>query len=197
MSATGTQVSAAPEAPKITCLKTHIPEIPCDCGANAESQRGEPWHATVTFTLDHEALTAGRWHIDAATGRTSDDHDRYTREITEEEVIEHLEAVVLDACETRYVIGAVQKVPGAVFRNLIRDATDHADFVNELLDDAPDCYDGDESAEDIALRYVRDLERIRDYLRYGRTADMDGLYNAMLANGIADGIGEAEDGTDA
>jgi hypothetical protein len=35
---------------------------------------------------------------------------------------------------------------------------EHQDFVNELLDRAPESYDGDEAAEAIAIRYVRDLE---------------------------------------
>ncbi len=32
------------------------------------------------------------------------------------------------------------------------------DFVNQLLQDAPRCWDGDESAESLALGYLRALE---------------------------------------
>ena len=34
----------------------------------------------------------------------------------------------------------------------------HADFLNALMEGACDCFDGDESMEDLALRYVRHLE---------------------------------------
>lgn len=37
----------------------------------------------------------------------------------------------------------------------------HADFVNEILERAPEAYDGDSAAEAIAVEYVRDLERFR------------------------------------
>lgn len=40
--------------------------------------------------------------------------------------------------------------------------SEHTDFVNEILEAAPEAYDGDESAESIALMYVRDLEAFRD-----------------------------------
>jgi hypothetical protein len=41
---------------------------------------------------------------------------------------------------------------------LTDDEADHVTFLNDLLDHAPDTWDGDESAEAIALRYVRHLE---------------------------------------
>jgi predicted RNA-binding protein len=36
---------------------------------------------------------------------------------------------------------------------------EHEDFVNELLKNTPERYDGDDAAEHIAVTYVRDLEK--------------------------------------
>jgi hypothetical protein len=36
---------------------------------------------------------------------------------------------------------------------------EHTDFVNELLKDSPESWDGDEAAETIAIAYVHELER--------------------------------------
>jgi hypothetical protein len=40
----------------------------------------------------------------------------------------------------------------------VSDDRDHDDFVNAILEHAPDSYDSDDAAEAIAIRYVRDLE---------------------------------------
>jgi hypothetical protein len=42
----------------------------------------------------------------------------------------------------------------------------HEGFVNELLARTPDSYDNDDAAQDIALRYLRDLETEVDRLRH-------------------------------
>jgi hypothetical protein len=39
---------------------------------------------------------------------------------------------------------------------------DEDDFVNELLESAPEHFDGDEGAEEIAVRYVRILEQVAE-----------------------------------
>ena len=176
----------------------------------AEREQFRRWHVTVTFTLDHETVTSGRWHHDAATGHVVDDDDRYTREVTEEEVIEYLD--VLDGCDTQYVIDGVQEVAPESYPCPGPDCDDQADFVNEILERAPESYDGDEAAEDIAIRYVRDLERIRDDVRGDYPGSMQKLQQAYrlngmpqgdedgaateLANGITEGAGELEDPED-
>jgi hypothetical protein len=38
------------------------------------------------------------------------------------------------------------------------DEADHVEFLNDLLEHAPDSWDGDDPAEAIALAYVRHLE---------------------------------------
>jgi hypothetical protein len=38
-------------------------------------------------------------------------------------------------------------------------AKDHDEFVNSILEQAPDSWDGDEPAERIAVWYVREMER--------------------------------------
>lgn len=38
---------------------------------------------------------------------------------------------------------------------------EHSNFVNEILERAPEAYDGDSAAEAIAVEYVRDLERFQ------------------------------------
>jgi hypothetical protein len=39
------------------------------------------------------------------------------------------------------------------------------DFINEILEFCPDHFDGDESAESIAIEYVRTLERVAHVVR--------------------------------
>jgi hypothetical protein len=59
--------------------------------------------------------------------------------------------------DTRQVLALVAEVKR--LRVAAADEQERADeFVNQLLEHAPDHYDGDEAAEDIALRYVRDIE---------------------------------------
>lgn len=48
----------------------------------------------------------------------------------------------------------------------------HAEFLDALMEGACDCFDGDESMEDLALRYVRHLESmLSDAARCVRTFD--------------------------
>jgi hypothetical protein len=45
----------------------------------------------------------------------------------------------------------------------IREGQEHDDFIDELLENAPETYNGDAAAEAIIVQYVRDLEVLRDY----------------------------------
>lgn len=45
---------------------------------------------------------------------------------------------------------------------------EHSDLVNELLEQAPESWDGDEAAEAIAVSYLRHLERLADDNGLGR-----------------------------
>jgi hypothetical protein len=44
----------------------------------------------------------------------------------------------------------------------------HQDFVNDVLHNAPESWDGDESAESLAIAYVRALERRLDAANVSR-----------------------------
>jgi hypothetical protein len=61
---------------------------------------------------------------------------------------------------------------------------EHQEFVNELLDHAPESYDGDEAAEAIAIRYVRDLEAT------ARLADDIAAAHEAWAQAVADDTDE-------
>jgi len=41
----------------------------------------------------------------------------------------------------------------------------HQEFVNEILENTPESYDGDDAAEAIAVTYVRDLEATTQAVR--------------------------------
>ena len=57
----------------------------------------------------------------------------------------------------------------------------HVGFVNEVLENTPEHYDGDEAAETIAIRYVRDLEFVAKAAR--ALLDGTGASSYLAANG--------------
>lgn len=72
-------------------------------------------------------------------------------------------------------------------RQHVDDQQELADqFVNDLLEFAPDHYDDDVAAEAIALRYLRDLEAEVGPLRAERTCLHDALYAISVALGLQD-----------
>lgn len=73
--------------------------------------------------------------------------------------------------------------PGRLRTQVRVEAKRHDDFVNEILLNASEHYDGDDAGEDIALRYVRDLEAIADAAEAVLNETGAGLYR--------DGNGEA------
>jgi hypothetical protein len=51
----------------------------------------------------------------------------------------------------------------------------HDEFVNDILANTPESWDGDDAAEDIAVRYVRALELLAE-IKFGRLPEpADGL----------------------
>jgi hypothetical protein len=71
---------------------------------------------------------------------------------------------------------------------------EHAAFVDDLLKNTPDSWDGDEGAETIAMEYVHELERRVEALggSLGRWPDdaQDLSYDADLTDRIAQAIGD-------
>jgi hypothetical protein len=133
-------------------IRGGIPEIPDSVvGFDAWSERvlRLAFHAGASAALDNAGSSFEEW----ATGVLT------SKNVSRQELRELLH-FAFDSGVASMTAAADRDLPEE-----LREAERvHSELVNELLEGAPSTYDADEAAEAIVLRYVRDLEEMRDSL---------------------------------